>query len=100
MWHAYQNGLLLQTGQDRNDTANVERKIYVEEQFVATKVRVFFPSAETTSTGEGFISGRVDVLVLEQEEDQDENDDGTGEKDTNKNSYSNRAIMDFDSTSD
>lgn len=69
VWTTYKEGALLETGQDLNDTANVERKIYVDEQFIANKVRVYFPSAETTGTGDGFISGRVEVVVVEQEED-------------------------------
>ena len=99
VWSTYKDGVLLETGQDANDTANVERRIYIDEQFIANKVRVFFPSAETTGAGEGYISGRVDVVVVEQEEDSDETEDGTGEKDEDKGSYTNRAIMDFDSTS-
>lgn len=96
-WKNYKDGLLLETGQELEDTANIERKIYIDEQFSATKVRVYFPAGEQTGA---YMSGRLDVVCVEQEEDQDETEDGTGEKDDNKNSCAGKAILDYDSTSE
>ena len=67
-WHNYEEGALLKTGQEEEDDAHKEREIKIDKPFKTNKIKVHFPATQSqTKFEEGYIGGRIELLVVEDE---------------------------------